>query len=261
MKEFIAKLEAVGSKRVTVLWYRNHCTKFLSHVNKPISEITDTDVYAFGTTVEDAHTRYNSFRAINRCLKFYGKNLTLVMPKYVEKEVEEYQPDEVQRLFAVMTEVETRMWMFYRVTGCREQEVTHALWENFHRHEYIVTPAGDWTPKKNKTRRIPISDKLWELFEPHRGTGLIFRNRDGNPDGHHLRKLHWVVSRAGMDTERFWLHKWRSSFATTHLRNGATINEVAAWLGHSDLKTVMRYLALVNNGSDRVRSLANSAFA
>lgn len=44
------------------------------------------------------------------------------------------------------------------------------------------------------------------------------------------------------------------------LRSGATINEVAAWLGHSDLSTVMRYLALINNGSDRVRSLANGAF-
>lgn len=261
MQEFLAKLEAVGSKHRTMLWYKNHLTKFTAHVQKPLNQVTDTDVYSFRDTMQDKCTQYNALRCVKRYLKFHGHNLDIVMPKYVEREVEEYSPEEVRQLFSVMNEAETRLWAFYRTTGCREQEVTHSTWESLHRHEYIVAPYRDWEPKKNKSRRVPIPDSLWNLMEPHRGTGLIFRNRDGNPDGHHLRKLHWVVIRAGMKPGCFWLHKWRSSFATTHLRNGATIHEVAAWLGHSDLTTVLRYLALVNNGSDRVRALANSAFA
>lgn len=263
MHEFLAKLEAQGSARVTILWYKNHLLKFSVFVNKPFEQVSDDEVYSFRDTIEDRHTQYNALRCVKRCLRFYGNNIDIVLPKYVEKAVEEYQPEELRRLFAAMDEAETRLWSFYRMTGCREGEVSHAVWENLHRNEYVVKPFGDWTPKKLKTRRIPIPDALWNLLTKDTKapmTGLMFPNQEGNPDGHHLRKLKWVAIRAGLDQSKFWLHKFRSSFATTHLRNGATVNEVAGWLGHSDLTTVMRYLALTNNDSDRVRLLANGAF-
>lgn len=258
---FLQKLEEQGSAATTLKWYRNHLSHFEKHLaGKPLGEITDTDVYTFRDLHEDKHTQYNALRCVKRFFKFHNIDLGIVLPKYTERPVEEYQPKELQAFFAACTPEEMRLWMFFRCTGVREGEASHAVWENLLRHEYVVQPYGDWNPKKFKTRRIPIPDKLWNLLEPHRGTGLMFPNIHGKSEGHFYRKLKWVAIRAGLDRNNWWLHKWRSTFATTMLRNGAAPHEVAAWLGHGDLSTVMRYLALVNNGSDRVRGLANGAF-
>ena len=40
----------------------------------------------------------------------------------------------------------------------------------------------------------------------------------------------------------FFLHKFRHSFATIHLRDGMDIRTVQSWLGHRDIKSTMVYL-------------------
>jgi site-specific recombinase XerD len=40
----------------------------------------------------------------------------------------------------------------------------------------------------------------------------------------------------------FFLHKFRHTFATNHLRDGVDIRTVQAWLGHRDIKSTMVYL-------------------
>lgn len=47
---------------------------------------------------------------------------------------------------------------------------------------------------------------------------------------------------AGPHCERFYLHKFRHTFATMHLQSGVDIRTVAAWLGHKNVKTTMIYL-------------------
>ncbi len=40
----------------------------------------------------------------------------------------------------------------------------------------------------------------------------------------------------------YFLHKFRHTFATGHLRGGVDIRTVQAWLGHRDIKSTMVYL-------------------
>jgi integrase/recombinase XerD len=40
----------------------------------------------------------------------------------------------------------------------------------------------------------------------------------------------------------FFLHKFRHTFATNHLRDGVDIRTVQSWLGHRDIKSTMVYL-------------------
>lgn len=40
----------------------------------------------------------------------------------------------------------------------------------------------------------------------------------------------------------FWLHKFRETFATMHLRVGVDPGTVRLWLGHRDLESTMRYV-------------------
>ena len=137
----------------------------------------------------------------------------------------------------------------------------HAAWENLNRDSYTVRPFGSWQPKKFKSRVIPIPDSLSVLLEPVRRTGLMFPNIHRGPDGHFLKKLCALAKRSGQEPSAFCLQRFRRTFATTHLRNGATVHEVAGFLGHSNLDTVLRYLSLSNASSPRIRSLANSAFS
>ena len=46
----------------------------------------------------------------------------------------------------------------------------------------------------------------------------------------------------GPHCHNWYLHKFRSTFATKHLRNGVDLRTVQAWMGHKDLASTMRYL-------------------
>ena len=51
-----------------------------------------------------------------------------------------------------------------------------------------------------------------------------------------------VVSRAGLDSSKFDLKTFRSTYATRMLRSGFDVRTVQHWMGHKSLETTMRYL-------------------
>jgi site-specific recombinase XerD len=57
----------------------------------------------------------------------------------------------------------------------------------------------------------------------------------------------------------WFLHKFRATFATMHLQNGVDIQTVRTWLGHSDMESTMRYLALARGTA--VKTKVNATFA
>jgi integrase/recombinase XerD len=42
--------------------------------------------------------------------------------------------------------------------------------------------------------------------------------------------------------DNWFLHEYRSSFATAHLQAGVDLRTVQQWIGHKDLASTMRYL-------------------
>src|SRR6266704_2984126 len=42
--------------------------------------------------------------------------------------------------------------------------------------------------------------------------------------------------------QHFFLHKFRHTFATEHLRHGVDIRTLQTWMGHPDIKSTMVYL-------------------
>jgi integrase/recombinase XerD len=260
--DFLNRLEREGSHPRTVQFYAYPLRKFEQHCRKPLEAITSDDVYAFAKTVVSSdYLRHNYVRAIKLFLKRSGVTIPIKLPKFTAPAPDEYQPEQLKRLFAAADENERRLFMFYLHTGCREGEVMHAVWSNLTDSTYTVRPVGGWSPKKHKTRTVPVSDALMTLLEPIRGEGWIFPNTEGRPNGHHHRTLRFLAKRSGQDPTQFCLQKFRRTFATTMLRANATVHEVAGFLGHSNLDTIQRYLAMANCKSERIRGLANSAFA
>jgi integrase/recombinase XerD len=61
--------------------------------------------------------------------------------------------------------------------------------------------------------------------------------------------------------DRWTLHRFRRTFATSRHREGASLLDLKKWLGHSDLKTTELYLAESDLESPEVRSCTNHSYA
>src|SRR5262249_13107002 len=97
--------------------------------------------------------------------------------------------------------------MFFVVTACREKEVAFAQWDNLKiiegKPHYRVQAKACFTTKNHTKRHIQINQELVDLLAAHRksvnGSEWIFPNRDGQPDGHFLRKFKKIVFKAGLN--------------------------------------------------------------
>jgi integrase len=161
----------------------------------------------------------------------------------------------------------------------REQEVTYCYWSDIDFTHGVVKvshkPDRNWTPKAYKEREIPVPEKLinklWTLHAARESTcNLVFSTSGCKPKGDFLDCLKRVVVRAGLGCghcggckhgwcEDWYLHKFRATFATWHLREGVDLRTVQDWCGHSDLESTMRYLKLAKD--KKVRAKVNETFA
>lgn len=218
-----------------------------------------------------ARTIFNKANAVSIFLKAVGHPVKLQRgdrPKFTESDVETYEPEELTALWeACRTDDEKLLFQFFLQSGFRDQEVQHATYSdiNFHAGTIAVRekPEYNWEPKTYAAREVPLPEPLLAALrerKKHAKNALIFPGRDGKPRINFYRALQLVVSRdESLNADNFWLHKFRSTFATTHLDNGISVVTVQAWMGHKDLASTMRYLRAARG--PQVREKVNSAFA
>ena len=106
-----------------------------------------------------------------------------------------------------------------------------------------------------------LIDQLRIFREGRKGlpAQLVFPNTKGNPDTENDMIVKRVAERAklncgqcltrhgnrcseGPHCQHFFLHKFRHTFATEHLRHGVDIRTLQNWMGHRDIKSTMVYL-------------------
>jgi integrase len=130
------------------------------------------------------------------------------------------------------------------------------MWSDFHFKAGTLRvhakPEYDWNPKTWEARTVPIPDDLAADLEasarPHK---LIFPGKEGKPNHKLLRLCKAIAKRAKLDESRFFLHKFRATFATTCLQKKMVLRDLQKLLGHNDIKSTMRYLGPSNNASMR----------
>jgi len=146
--------------------------------------------------------------------------------------------------------------------------------------------AWKFQPKGKAVRSIPVPDSLLKILRDraqHATGELVFPSPahwksplakpGGKPTDHFLELCKSVAHRArlncgrcvdGQDRtcaaaaccEKFYLHKFRHTFATMQLRSGVDILTVSNWLGHKDVKTTMVYLQALR--ASEVRQKVNA---
>ena len=108
----------------------------------------------------------------------------------------------------------------------------------------------DW-----EEREIPIPVELARLLEkrPHlHSERFVFPSPTGNREHNMLLKCKAVAERAGLNSEKFDLKTFRSTYATRMLRSGFDVGTVQHWMGHKSLETTMRYLVPASDVHDRL---------
>src|SRR5215470_13476 len=120
---------------------------------------------------------------------------------------------------------------------------------------------GKSKKKSAKDRFIPIPAKLvWNIkdrmrersAQPH---DLVFPNGNGKPDGHFLRKLKAIATKAGVESAE--LHRFRKTYADTLHEEGVSVNTIRIRLGHESLDVTLAYLKGKDAESEEAQEHAN----
>ena len=171
----------------------------------------------------------------------------------------EYTEEQLATFFAVTTDRERELFSTFLLTGFREQEVAFLFWidVNLKLRTIRVTskPHLGFSPKRWEEREIPIPSELAKLLEarPHlHSERFVFPSPTGNREHNMLLKCKAIAERGGLDSEKFDLKTFRSTYATRMLRSGFDVRTVQHWMGHKSLETTMRYLMPASDVHDKL---------
>jgi integrase/recombinase XerD len=233
---------------------------------------------------------YNKLVVVSQVMKQHGNAKLLHpgdWPSFVETVRPIYEDSELAKLFKACSPTEEARFKFYLMSGFRDAEGRFVTWRDvdFKHMAVRVTAKPHWGfhPKNWEEREIPVPEKLIALLERFRAPKAspddpIFASATGRPDGAMLEKLKAVAWRAKLNCghcsvrhkledgsvkinrcaegpycTRWFLHKFRHTYATRHLQDGIDIRTLQQWMGHRDIASTMVYLKGVRNSDVQAR--------
>ena len=187
-------------------------------------------------------TKQNHFIYIQKMLRASDANLfeegdCPKAPSGSSEDIRVYSDDELKRIFDVASDYHRMCWKTLHKSGVREEEMTHLYKRDVRMNDdasWIIRVEGkpelsDWTPKTHEERNVNIPAYLGrELVEFSKrympGSPLLFPtmprhgSKGGKVNGRLLDALKRDAKRAGLNPEDFWLHGFRSTYATRAIR-------------------------------------------
>lgn len=124
-------------------------------------------------------------------------------------------------------------------TGARHGEIRTLEWSKVNLKERTISL---WRPKVQNESILFMTDRVFDILLRRKGetTGqYVFTNRSGGPMGYSPASIRKAFEQAGLPGCS--AHTLRHTHATRLIQNGLNIYEVKEILGHSDIKTTMRY--------------------
>ena len=275
--QYLAMVQAQRSHR-TYISYRYTLKKLLvpSYEKSSVDQVAREDILVFMARCYQLglghRTVYDKLVVVLQLFKRHGKSGLIASsdwPKYVEKIRPIYEPEEIQSMFNHAIGDEAIFLKFMLGSGFRDQEAQHVCWRDldFRNSHVRVTAKALWDfrPKNWEERVVPLPsaliDQLRRLKETRNAlpAQLVFPNKRGNPNSENDTIVKRVADRAKLNCgqcvtkhgnkcaegpycQHFFLHKFRHTFATEHLRHGVDIRTLQTWMGHRDIKSTMVYL-------------------
>ena len=144
-------------------------------------------------------------------------------------------------------------------TGLRRGELFDLKWEDINFRTKILTVEGE-TAKSGDTRHIPLNPealgilKKWKV--QNKKQARVFYGKKGTRLDNIKTAWRGMISDAKIKNFRF--HDLRHTFASKLVMKGVPLNTVRELLGHSDLKTTLRYAHLAPDHKADAVLLLNS---
>lgn len=127
-------------------------------------------------------------------------------------------------------------------TGARYSEIANIEWS---RIDLIERTIHLWRPKVQNEGILFMTDRVHDVLTRRaltRTCPYVFQNRKGGPRGYVSQSIRKAMRKAGLNDCR--IHTLRHTHASRLIQNGMTVYEVREILGHTDIKTTMRYAHL-----------------
>ncbi|MFU7598118.1 tyrosine-type recombinase/integrase [Legionella pneumophila] len=161
--------------------------------------------------------------------------------------------DEANRLLKELPQHLRDMAAFTLATGLRASNVTGLEWQNVDMvrcHAWIHADQA----KTNKAIPVPLNDNAIEILQSRYGEHpkFVFTYKDNKIGKCNTRAWSNALKRAGI--ENFRWHDLRHTWASWHVQNGTSLQELQQLGGWSSFDMVLRYAHL---SGDLLRSAAN----
>jgi integrase len=202
-----------------------------------------------------------SSKTINNYLCIIGRCFKSAMEWGILKEIPKIKLLRVPpQKYDYLTEVESEVLLKYSDgmwhdmillavrTGLRFGELIALKWDDIDLKEGIVTVNKnivrniEGSPKNNKSRAVPLSPSVLNMLEKRNKSGkYIFHDATGVPLSYDVcrRKLRSICKQAGL--RKIGWHTLRHTFASHLTAKRNSIVAIKELMGHSDVKTTMRY--------------------
>jgi integrase/recombinase XerD len=197
-------------------------------------------------------TANTKFVRVNSFLKANGLALVTYddAPKYPkDTPVDVYSDEQLGKFFAKCNPRQRTIFKTFQMGGLRESELVFLTHDRLHLDDGFIhideNQKYDFMPKAYQVRDVYIPSELVETLRTIKAKAacdLVFPTRNGTPNDKLLLMCRRIAKRAGMNPDDFWLHRWRSTYATHCLRRGLDLATLRAQMGHKDLKSIERYL-------------------
>jgi integrase len=199
--------------------------------------------------IESRTLENERIRVIAFC-KHAGLKIEPKIPKFkfVAPTPEMYKPGELDAIFGAALPREHALYKLLLQAGLRMQEAMNLTYSCLRDDGIAVEQHGEWVPKDHEARTVKVPRSLiisLRGLPPIGDSNLVFPTPTGILDWHMLRVLKRTAKRAGLNPDKCWLHKFRANFCTTLLRAGMSIQDVMKQMGHANVKSTMRYMALL----------------
>lgn len=127
-------------------------------------------------------------------------------------------------------------------TGARYSEIATLEWKAISLEDRTIQL---WRSKVKNESILYMTDRVYEVLQRRfneKTSRYIFTNRSGGAKQYNSKTLTKAFQRAGI--EGATAHTLRHTHASRLIQNGLNLYEIKEVLGHSDIKTTMRYAHL-----------------
>jgi integrase len=271
-----------NKKHRTYLAYKKATEYFLESCAKPtVESVERTDMLNFKTFLrgEGCSKRYiyNNFLNVMIFIKWakveHGVQKGDWPPK-PERDPEEYTDEEIIAMLDAADDEQRLVLNSFLCSAFRSGELANCTYAdinfatNIRRVEMKEEgESAEWDAKTQGSYRyvtVPawLNQKLEQRMKARRAkrSDLVFPAPMGGVDAHLLRIIKRVAKRAGLTDIRVDDHKFRSTAITRWLREGNSVPDVMAWVGHKSPTTILRYAAKVKLEKNETQQKALSSW-